>query len=77
MVSRLPNFCFFDHLCKSCVARKHSQSSFPNASDFRASKRLELVHGDICGPIQPSTFDGIRYYLLIVDDFSQLMWVVL
>ena len=30
---------------------------------------------DICGPIQPSTIGGRRYYLLLIDDYSWLMWV--
>ena len=30
---------------------------------------------DICGPISPSTLGGSTYFLLIVDDFSRLMWV--
>ena len=50
-------------------------SAFPSASSFRASKRLVLIHCDICGPIQPSTIGGRRYYFLLVDDFTRLMWV--
>ena len=72
----LPKYHFSHYLCKSCVANKHSRSDFPNASEFRASKRLELIHSDICGLIQPSTLGGRRYYFLSVDDSSQLIWVV-
>ena len=75
MVSGLPKFHFSNHLCRNCVARKHNRSSFPNKSEYRASKRLQLVHGDICGPIQPSTVGGRRYYFLLIDDYSRLMWV--
>ncbi|KAL8127504.1 hypothetical protein AgCh_014421 [Apium graveolens] len=28
---------------------------FPSATDFTAKERLELIHGDICGPISPPT----------------------
>ena len=75
MVEGLPQIEVPDQLCRSCVAGKHHRSSFPKASQFRASKPLELVYMDICGPISPSTLGGTRYFLLIVDDFSRLMWV--
>ena len=46
---------------------------FQNHKSFEL-RRDELIHGDICEPIQPSTLAGRRYYLLVVDDFSRLMW---
>ena len=75
MVRGLPNISFSDRLCRNCVAGKHSWSTFPSSSSFRATRRLELIHGDICGPIKPSTIGGRRYYFLLVDDFTWLMWV--
>jgi transposase InsO family protein len=39
-------------------------------------ERLELVHGDLCGPMTPATPGGRRYFLLLVDDLSRYMWVV-
>ena len=75
MVSGLPKFCFSNHLCRNCVEGKQNRSSFPNKSEYRASKRLQLIHGDICGSIQPSAVGGRRYYFLLIDDYSRLMWV--
>jgi hypothetical protein len=34
------------------------------------------VHGDLGGPVTPATPGGRRYFLLLVDDFSRYMWVV-
>jgi transposase InsO family protein len=34
------------------------------------------VHGDLCGPVTPATLEGRRYFLLLVDDLSRYMWVV-
>jgi transposase InsO family protein len=34
------------------------------------------VHGDLCGPVTPATPGGRRYFLLLVDDLSRYMWVV-
>lgn len=38
-------------------------------------KILKLVHADLCGPISPETKAGNKYFLLLVDDFSRLMWI--
>jgi transposase InsO family protein len=35
------------------------------------------VHGDLCGPMTPATPGGRRYFLLLVDDFSLYMWVMI
>jgi transposase InsO family protein len=34
------------------------------------------VHGDLCGPVTTVTPGGRRYFLLLVDDLSRYMWVV-
>jgi transposase InsO family protein len=35
------------------------------------------VHGDLCGPIKLASPSGWRYFLLLVDDATCYMWVVL
>jgi transposase InsO family protein len=49
---------------------------FPQQSSFRTKERLKHVHGDLCGPVTPATPRGQRYFLLLVDDLSRYMWVV-
>jgi transposase InsO family protein len=34
------------------------------------------VHGDMCGPVTPATPVGRRYFLLLIDDLSRYIWVV-
>jgi len=41
----------------------------------RATKPLELIHSDLCGPISPQSPSGRRYYILYIDDFSHYTWV--
>ncbi|KAL8120298.1 hypothetical protein AgCh_017456 [Apium graveolens] len=45
--------------------------------NYSANRVLELVHGDLCGPITPSTVAGKRYVFLLGDDFSRVMWAYL
>lgn len=37
----------------------------------RASKLLQVVHTDLCGPMSTNSFGGARYFMAIVDDWSQ------
>ena len=46
---------------------------FPRQVSFRAKEKLELVHGDLCGPVTPATPGGRRFFLLLVDDVSRYM----
>jgi hypothetical protein len=59
------------------LAGKQRRSPFPAQARRRANGVLELVHGDICGPITPTTLSGNRYFLLLVDDMSRYMWLCL
>jgi transposase InsO family protein len=77
MVRGLPHIDHVDQLCDSCLAGKQRRSPFPVQAQRRAEGVLELVHGDICGPITPTTPSGNRYFLLLVDDMSHYMWLCL
>jgi hypothetical protein len=58
------------------VLTKQRRLPFPQQSSFRVKERLELVHGDLCGPVTLATPEGRRYFLLLIDDLSHYMWVV-
>lgn len=75
MVRGLPWIDHVDQLCDSCLAGKQRRNSFPEQARRRAAGVLDLVHGDICGPISPPTPSGNRYFLLLVDDLSRFMWL--
>lgn len=54
---------------------KQVRKSFPSKANNCAKMGLELVHGDLCGPISPTTSGENKYFLLLVDDFNRMMWV--
>lgn len=64
-------------LCTGCLVAKQTRKPFPSQSKFCSKEALELVHGDICGPIAPSTPGGNKYVFLLVDDWSRVMWAYL
>ena len=47
----------------------------PRKSLWRASNKLQLVHVDICGPINPISSNNKRYILSFIDDFSRKFWL--
>ena len=64
-----------NQLCEACLLGKHSKRSFPKEATTRATKPLQLVHTDVCGPINPSSFGKNKYFLLFIDDYSRKTWV--
>ena len=77
MVRGLPHIKHIGELCDSCLARKQRRLSFPKMTKYHAADALELVHGDLYGPITPATNGGRQYFLLLVDDCSRYMWLQL
>lgn len=62
--------------CVICAEGKHSRASFP-ATGSRASKLLEIVHSDVCGPMSTTSLGGNRFYVSFIDDFSRMVKVYL
>lgn len=75
MVDGVPMIDRVEKFCDGCALGKQHRAPFPRASSYRAECGLELVHGDLYGPITPATPIGNQYFLLIVDDHSRYMWV--
>jgi transposase InsO family protein len=76
MVQGLLSLDHVEQLCDVYALTKQRRLPFPQQSSFRAKERLELMHGDLCGPVTPATAGGRHYFLLLVDDLSRYMWVV-
>ena len=75
MVTGLPSFKVSQRICEDCLVGRQHRDSFPTASMWRASKTLQLVHADICGPINPVSNGKKRYLITFIDDFSRETWV--
>jgi hypothetical protein len=58
-------------VCEACLeGKQHRQPSHQPAT--RAKEPLELIHSDLCGPIDPTTYGGTNYYLLFTDDYTRM-----
>lgn len=56
--------------CVPCINGKTCKSSFKNQGT-RAKDLLEIIHSDLCGPMEEPSFSGSRYMLLFIDDYSR------
>lgn len=77
MVHGLPKICQPKGVCTGCLMAKQRRKGFPQQAKFFSTRPLELIHGNLCGPINPITPGGNRYIFLLVDDYSRFMWFYL
>ena len=75
MVVWLPSNEQMQDVCEGCIYGKHQRASFSCGKSWRAKKPLQLVHADICGPMQTSSLNNSKYFLLYIDDYSRMCWV--
>lgn len=75
-----PHTDFGIYCCEACVKAKHVREGQPIAPARRSSRKLELVHSDLAGPIlgqdglDVSTQD-FKYIISFIDDYSRYMWI--
>lgn len=60
--------------CEAYALGKQHKSIYPKHEGKRAQTPLELVLGDLVGPMQTHTLGGNVYFSLLTDDFSQFSW---
>jgi transposase InsO family protein len=58
-----------DMFCEACAMGKMHRLPFPN-SESRANAIGELIHADLCGPMETRSIVRSRYYLLLKDNYS-------
>nr|GEU68375.1 copia-type polyprotein [Tanacetum cinerariifolium] len=71
MVDGMPTIKNTQELCSHCLVGKQQRDPIPKKNSWRATKKLQLIHSDICGPISPISNSEKRYILTFIDDFSR------
>ena len=65
-----------DCFCEHCIAAKMCKLKYDKKSKRTATEPLELVHFDVFGDIKPHGLRGERYVLVIVDDYTRMVWAI-
>jgi len=77
LVRGMPKFKVdFDHVCDACQMDKQTMRRFKSKNMISTSRPLELLHMDLFGPTRTTSLGGMKYALVIVDNFSRFIWVL-
>ncbi|XP_019261390.1 PREDICTED: uncharacterized protein LOC109239298 [Nicotiana attenuata] len=60
-------------VCEVCPMARQQRLPFPESS-IKTTKPFQLIHVDLRGPYHTLTYNGFRYFLTIVDDFTRATW---
>ena len=61
--------------CIGCSMAQGYRKPIPSSAKLRASEKLGRVFVDLSGPKRTSSLLGMRYIMLVKDDFSRYAWV--
>lgn len=62
--------------CETCIQANHTRIPFGDQRK-RATRPLDIIHTDVCGPITPETWDRNRYFVTFLDDYTNYVTVYL
>ena len=58
--------------CKGCREGEHPRASYNKGlPEVKTSRVLQLVHSDLCGPMQIDSLGGAKYVVTFIDDFTR------
>lgn len=61
---------------ETCLKAKLTRLPF-NKKRSNAKRPLELIHTDVCGPVDPLTWDKKKYFFTFIDDYTHFVMVYL
>jgi hypothetical protein len=61
--------------CSACQARKYVGARHPAKNIVTTSSPLELLHMDLFGLVAYISIGGSKYGLVVVDDYTCIIWV--
>ncbi|MCO5554081.1 hypothetical protein L7F22_007607 [Adiantum nelumboides] len=63
------------HVCEGCVLGKMHRFAFSQDGSVRGTRKLQLVHSDVCGPMRTPSVRNSLYFVTFIDDFFRFCWV--
>ena len=55
-----------------CSSQKNTSKFYAKVSSSREKKLLEVIHSDVCEPMQSTTFSGKRNFVTFTDKYTHL-----
>lgn len=57
--------------CRVCIESKMHNLPFKN-NRTKAREIMEIIHTDVCGPFKTTGFNGEKYFISFIDDYSKI-----
>jgi hypothetical protein len=57
--------------CEGCINGKMQRNSFKPVGAVKSTRKLQLVHSDVCGPMQTESIGGCKYFVTFIDDYTR------
>ena len=64
-----------NHECEVCAQAKSHRIPVPKQSSKKTSQPLELIHSDVCGPMNIDSIGGSKIVLTFTDDYIRYVTV--
>ena len=61
--------------CESWILTKQHREEKLVGKSYRAKHPLEMIHLDLCGPMQTPSLSRKLYFFTFIDNFSKKLWV--
>jgi transposase InsO family protein len=75
IITGLPYLPILKEICLGCQFGRQTRESFPSHTLNRSQKPLQLLHTDLCGPMQTMSQGGNYYFIVVVYDYSRYVWI--
>jgi len=70
MVQGLPKIKLPSEVWEMCCTRKKTISSYNAKVPFKATRKIEVIHFDVCGPFEVKSVGGSSYSVTFIDEFT-------
>ena len=57
--------------CEGCIEGKMHRKSFKSSQETHSTRKMELIHSDVCGPMSVESIGGSKYFVTFIDDYSR------
>ncbi|KAL7372232.1 hypothetical protein ABVT39_012552 [Epinephelus coioides] len=57
--------------CEACVEGKLARKPHKQVGDIRSKRKFQLIHSDVCAPMQTESIGGAKYFVTFIDDYSR------
>lgn len=61
--------------CETCMEAKATRLPFPKQAQKKSKSVCELIHTDVCGPMQTESMSKKRYLMTMIDDYSRFAMI--